>query len=82
MADAHGCFPQFCQKNKCKKKLAAHLEGAHGTLLDTPVEKHWFRGWFDLCDFDDVILRKGERKKERWKERNCLLQTCQAKIDL
>ena len=28
------------------KDLAAHLEGAHGTLVcrGTPVEKHWSRG--------------------------------------
>ena len=28
------------------KDLAAHLEGAHGTLIcrGTPVEKHWVKG--------------------------------------
>ena len=37
--------PQKCNKSN-EKNLAAHLEGAHGTLVcrGTPVEKHCHRG--------------------------------------
>ncbi len=38
-------FPKKIKGKVRKKNLAAHLEGAHGTLMcrGTPVEKHWFR---------------------------------------
>ena len=53
---------KFCHKKKWKKKLAAHLEGAHGT----PVEKHcsclyvlgYESGSIDKCVPNIKVLKK------------------------